>query len=106
MHSSDDDRVHSGTLRQDGTYEMLGCFYYREDTQAYNFYPKQGEFDECQIDKSGKWLLIKENVDGMDGEDYRIINIETGEEKILYDRDGAGGHSDNNYGFFLAGIES
>ena len=33
VHSSDDDRVHSATLRDGATYAMLGCVVYREDTQ-------------------------------------------------------------------------
>src|SRR5262245_43457361 len=67
-HSSTDDRVHSATLRSTATFEMLGCMVYREDTQQFSFFAKIGDFDECQIDKSGRWLLIKENVDGAYGE--------------------------------------
>ena len=28
------------------------------------YFPRIGDYDECQIDKSGRWLVIKENVDG------------------------------------------
>lgn len=101
-HSSNDDRVHSATLRQDGTWDMLGCVVYREDTQRFLYYPKQGDYDECQIDKSGQWLVIKENLDRLYGEDNRIIDLSTGIETILLDQDGAGGHSDNGYGYLVA----
>jgi len=63
MHSSDDDRVHSATLRTNPTYEMLGCVVYREDTRQFSYFPKLGDFDECHVDKSGRWLVILDNVD-------------------------------------------
>ncbi len=101
VHSSNDDRVHSATLRSSATYEMLGCLAYREDTRQFSFFPKQGDFDECQIDKSGRWLVIKENVDGLYGEDNRIIDLQTGVETVLLDQNGAAGHSDSGYGVMV-----
>ena len=98
VHSSSDDRVHSATLRSSATYEMLGCLAYREDTRQFSYFPRNGDLDECQIDKSGRWLVIKENVDGLYGEDNRIIDLQTGVEKALLDQNGAAGHSDNGYG--------
>jgi hypothetical protein len=41
-HSSADDRVHSATLRQNSTYEMLGCVVYSESTQRVSWFPKKG----------------------------------------------------------------
>jgi len=102
MHSSNDDRVHSATLRSAATFEMLGCMVYREDTRQFFFYPKIGDFDECQVDKSGRWLLIKDNVDGVAGEDNRIIDLQTGTERLLLDQAGAAGHSDMGYGYMVA----
>ena len=102
MHSSNDDRVHSATLRDSSSYEMLGCVAYREDRQQWFFFPKRGDFDECQIDKSGRWLVIKENVDGRNGEDNRIIDLETGNEQVLLDENGAAGHSDIGHGYMVA----
>ncbi len=102
MNSSDDDRVYSATLRARSTSEMLGCLVYRSDTDKILYYAKKGDFDECQIDRSGHWLVIKEQVDGKNGEDNVIINIDTGEEKILLDEDGAAGHSDMGYGYMVA----
>lgn len=101
MHSSDDDRVHSATLKNKSDNAILGCMTYREDTKEYNLYKRIGEFDECQVDKSGEWLIIKENVDGKNGEENRIININTGEERVLYDEQGAAGHSDLGYGYLV-----
>ena len=102
MHSSNDDRVHSATLRDGSSYEMLGCVAYREDRQEWFYFAKRGDFDECQIDKSGRWLVIKENVDGKNGEDNRIIDLETGAEQVLLDENGAAGHSDIGYGYMVA----
>ena len=102
MHSSNDDRRHSATLRQDGSYEMLGCVVYDETTRHATFYAKKGDFDECQIDRSGRWLVIKENADGRDGEDNRIIDLQTGVERLLLDSNGAAGHSDVGFGSMIA----
>jgi hypothetical protein len=101
IHSSSDDRVHSATLRSSTTYEMLGCMTYREDTKQFSYFPKNGDFDECQIDKSGRWLVIKENVDGLYGEDNVIVDLQTGTQAVLLDQNGAAGHSDNGYGYMV-----
>jgi Bacterial Ig domain len=102
IHSSSDDRVHSATLRSSVTYEMLGCIVYREDTRTFRSFPKIGDFDECQVDKSGRWLLIKENVDGVHGEDNRIIDLEAAIETLFLDQEGAAGHSDIGHGYMVA----
>jgi hypothetical protein len=102
IHSSNDDRVHSATLRDSSSYQMLGCVAYREDTRRFYYYPKKGDFDECQIDKSGRWLVIKENLDGKNGEDNRIIDLETGAEHVLSDENGAAGHSDIGFGYMVS----
>jgi hypothetical protein len=102
VHSSDDDKVHSATVRSASTYAMLGCMVYQEDIDKFSYFPRKGSYDECQVDRSGKFLLIKEDVDGKDGEDNRIIGLQTGEERVLLDRDGAGGHSDLGHGYMIA----
>jgi hypothetical protein len=95
LHSSNDDRVHSATVKS-SSYQDLGSLVYREDTGQYQFYPTPGDFDEAQIDKSGRWLVIKEQ------NNNRIIDIETGNVTMLLDQDGAGGHSDLGYGYMVA----
>jgi Big-like domain-containing protein len=105
FHSSDDDRVHSATLADAGSYLPLGCLAYREDTQEFFYFPTKGfGYDECQVDKSGRWLLIKEKLSGdlLTDVDNRIIDLTTGVETDLRDRDGAGGHSDNGFGYMVA----
>ena len=81
---------------------MTGRVAYREDSRRATFVAAKGDYDECQIDKSGRWLVIKENVDGRDGEDNRIIDLQSGAEQVFLDRDGAAGHSDLGYGYLVA----
>jgi hypothetical protein len=103
VHSSVDDRVHSFIVRNSVDYSWLGCGVYLESTQTWRYFPKvRDDFDECQIDKSGRWLLIKEDVDGAEQHDNRIIDLQTGTETRLLDPNGAGGHSDNGYGVMVA----
>lgn len=100
-HTSDDDAVHSFTLR-DGSYSNVGCGVYFEDRATFRLYTPVGDFDECQLDRSGRWLVIKDDVDGEDGEDNRIIDLEADDERVLLDRDGAAGHSDMGHGYMIA----
>ncbi len=58
VHSSNDDKVHSATVRSSSTYAMLGCVVYEESLGRFSCYEAKGDFDECQVDKSGHWLLI------------------------------------------------
>jgi hypothetical protein len=105
FHSSADDTVHSATLKDTATYDDLGCFAYRERSGQFFYYPQKGfRYDECQIDKSGRWLVIKEKlgVDPASEVDNRVIDLQTGVEQDLLDRDGAGGHSDNGFGYMVA----
>jgi hypothetical protein len=102
VHSSHDDRVHSFTLRDSNTYAMLGCAAFHQDTGQYQYFPRTGEFDECQVDKSGRYLVIKENVDGVYGEDNVIVDLQSGGRQTLYDENGAAGHSDVGFGYQVA----
>jgi hypothetical protein len=99
--TSNDDRVHSFTLKRLSGYATLGCGVYFEQTRRYQFYPST-DLNECHVDKSGRWLVMKEQVDDSAGEDNRFIHLETGAETLLIDQDGAGGHSDMGIGAYLA----
>jgi hypothetical protein len=101
IHSSNDDNVHSATVK-DGSYNDVGCVAYNQSTGRATYIARKGDFDECQIDKSGRWLLVKENVDGRNGEDNRIIDLQSGAEQIFYDEEGAAGHSDMGWGYLVA----
>jgi hypothetical protein len=99
--TSNDDRVHAATLKHTTGYVTKGCVVYFEDTGAYQFFPTT-DMNECHVDASGRWLVIKEQVDGVAGDDNRFINLQTGAETLLRDEDGAGGHSDLGNGVYLA----
>jgi hypothetical protein len=104
--SSNDDDVHSATLENASTYAVMGCMAYKVSTQQFYYFPKQGAFDECQIDKSGRYLEIKELLPSDPcttcDEDDVIEDLQTGTQTVLYDKAGAGGHSDLGYGTMVA----
>src|SRR5882762_9335003 len=100
-HSSDDDKVHSVTLRNSSTYEMLGCLVYHEDTKVFQYYPKIGNFNECSVDKSGRWLMSLEDVDYKYDLEMRIFNLATGAERLVWDQNGAVGHGDMGYDYVV-----
>src|SRR5262249_30051994 len=67
-------------------------------------YPRlgAGNYDECQIDASGRFLQIKEDYDGVSGVDNRVIDLTTGVEHRHPWQSGAPGHSDNGFGYTLS----
>lgn len=85
-HTSWNDEVHSATVKDSN---------YREKSWATShprygteYFDIAGKPDECQIDKDGNYLFIKED-------DYnRIINIENDGQEIITNAQGALGHSD------------
>lgn len=101
MHSSDDDKVHSATLRNSSSYEMLGCVIYREDTARFQYFPKTGAFDECSVDKSGRWAMSLEDLDHKDGLEMRVFNLADNSERTVWDRSGAVGHADMGHGYVV-----
>lgn len=92
--SSADDMVHACTIRDSESYARVGCFVYFEGKKS-AYFKAEGALDECQADKSGKWLVIKED------ENNKVIDLETGDVRVILDRDGAAGHSDLGYGQML-----
>jgi hypothetical protein len=85
-HSSADGRSHSCTM--DG-----GAAVSREG--RITTYPSAGSYDECQIDKSGEWLLIKE------GADNRVVHLSSGRMWTITDKGLAVGHSDMGWGYMV-----
>jgi hypothetical protein len=102
--SSNDDKVHAATVADVATFKFLGCMAYKEDTKQFFYFPSRGiEFNECQIDKSGRWLLILEKLSTTTPDlDNRIIDLQTGTEKTLLDKKGAAGHYDTGFGYMVA----
>ena len=103
--SSNNDVFHAGTLEDGSTYEPLGCLVFRSDTGQSYLFRKTGTFDECQIDKSGRFVVIKEKTPhtcNACDEDNIIVDLAEKREHLLLDQDGAGGHSDLGYGYMVA----
>jgi hypothetical protein len=105
MSSSDDDQMHAATLKVASSGEDLGCLIFAESSKAFRFFPKVGQFDECQIDKSGRYLMIFEQLDGLNDMDNLIIDLYTGVEQRLLNVAGVGsvGHHDLGYGYVVGG---
>ena len=96
-HSSDDDRVHTATVL-DSQWQSLGCV--AVVGRRYLFYatPAGFSFDECHVDKSGRWLMFLDGAPS--GERInRIVDLKSGKVTIIEDRDGALGHLDMGWGY-------
>jgi hypothetical protein len=102
-HSSNNDQVHSATLQAVDTGEYLGCVVFFESTKQYRFYPKIGIFDECNLDKSGRWTVSLEDIGVPADIANRIFDNSTGEETRLSGPYNTPGHMDLGYGYFFGG---
>ena len=100
-HVSNGDTIFSGTLRDGQTYESLGCLVYNENSALFSFFAKTGAYDECQLDKGGRWLVIKEQLDDAYDVDNVIVDVLTGQQATLIDQAGAPGHSDTGFGYMV-----
>lgn len=95
-HSSWNDKVHSATIK-DSNYNPIFWGVFNENTEITTEISIQDEPDECQIDKSGEYLIIKEaNYNRI----YKLSDV-TKSEKIITDEAGALGHSDTGFGCAL-----
>lgn len=98
-HSSDDDLVHSAAV-QDLNWRRIGCVVYREDTRQFLYYAVSTGyiFDECHVDKSGRWLIVLESSTA--GSRYnRIVDLTTGSIRTIEDVNGGLGHLDMGFGY-------
>ncbi len=98
-HSSDDDNVHSVTV-QNWDWQRIGCLAYTSTTNQFQYFPTPAgySFDECHVDKSGRWLLILEMTPTWKLNN-RIVDLQTGAVRIVEDVEGGLGHLDMGYGY-------
>jgi hypothetical protein len=96
-HSSDDDLVHSATV-QDVEWRRLGCVVSRAGRFSYYAAQSGSIFDECHVDKSGRWLMLQETR-ATGSEINRIVDLQKGRVTVVEDADGALGHLDMGYGY-------
>jgi len=101
MHSSNDDLVHSATLQAADSGEYLGCVVFSEAKRQFRFYLKIGKFDECNLDRSGRWTVSLEDIGVPKDIANRIFDNETGQETRLNGPKGTLGHLDMGYGYML-----
>ena len=98
-HSSDDDLVHSATV-QDADFRRTGCVTYESAPKRFRYFatPAGYIFDECHIDKSGRWLVILETrSDG--SRRNRIVDLRRNRVTTIQDFNGALGHLDMGFGY-------
>jgi hypothetical protein len=96
-HSSDDDKVHSATV-QDAAFNRLGCVV-RTPSKYFYFARSTGSvFDECHVDKSGRWVLLLETR-STGANDNRLVDLKTGRIVRIDDVNGALGHLDMGFGY-------
>jgi hypothetical protein len=98
-HSSDDDLVHSASV-QDSSWRRIGCVIYESAARTFRYFatPAGYVFDECHVDKSGRWLVILETrPDG--SRRNRIVDLQRGTTSTIEDVNGALGHLDMGFGY-------
>lgn len=100
MHTSNDDLVHSASVRDTATGETLGCVVYRETTQQFSYFPRIQRLDECHIDKSGRYLALLDQFDSNPILDNVFIDLQTAAQRTVYN---AMGHHDMGYGYIVGG---
>src|SRR5207237_7663189 len=65
MHSSNDDHVHSATVKARSTYKEIGCIAFDDRHQTrQTFDAAMGDSTYYQIDKCGRYTVAKEYVSG------------------------------------------
>jgi len=102
MSKSLDDNVF-GFSRQDPKWNLVGYLVWRRDTDAIVLREDTTLLDEIQVDKSGKFCVIKSNQQGKGVIQARVADLDTGKIENLIDNepDFAPGHSDNGQGIVI-----
>jgi hypothetical protein len=86
---------------QDASYNPLGCVVYRTAGRHFSFFaPRAGYvLDECNLDKSGRWLIILEVSTSTGAESNRIVDLNKGKITTIDDMQGALGHLDTGFNY-------
>ena len=88
---------------QDPNYVRLGWVVYRASTNSLSLSPMGIPVDEVQLDKSGRYLVVKTGQQGDGIVEVQVVDLETGTTTDIVDGDPgyAPGHSDNGDGVVL-----
>ncbi|MBD0315430.1 MAG: hypothetical protein ICV75_01955 [Nitrospiraceae bacterium] len=100
MHSSNDDRVHIASVRDGASDQVLGCVVFNESSRQMSYFPRTGTLDECNLDKSGRYVVLLDELNGNHIMDNVFIDLQSGARRTVYD---AMGHLDMGYGYILGG---
>jgi hypothetical protein len=85
---------------QDANWARTGCVVYETAERRFRYFgtPRGYVFDECHVDKSGRWVLLHESrLDG--GRRNRIIDLRRSRVTTVDDVNGALGHLDMGFGY-------
>jgi len=104
MSRSIDDNVFAFTIK-DKNYKIVGYAVWRRDTDAVTKFDATADLDEVQIDKSGRYLVVKTGKSGKGVVRVKIVDLQTNKVEDLIDGspDYAPGHSDNGTGMLIGG---
>jgi len=81
---SADDDVFACTLQQSGTWAVVGYMAYRRSTNTI-LYRSSDNHNEVRVDKSGRYLFINTNDQGVGKVEVRIVDLVTGQSTGLMD---------------------
>src|SRR5262249_10344287 len=88
------DGVHAFVVLNGATTLAQGCGIYREATETFTSFPSTSAFDDCTIDKSGRYLILSE------GDQTRVIDLQTTSEMSLVGGPGGSiGPGDTGFGY-------
>jgi cysteine-rich repeat protein len=103
MSVSRDDDVLAFTKRNDATFAVTGYVAYRRSTDSFPVNEAVTRLDEVQVDKTGRWLMVKTGQNGLHAIQNLTIDMTTGAVESLTDGapDFGPGHSDNGRGVVI-----
>ncbi|MFB3892495.1 MAG: hypothetical protein ACE15C_10790 [Phycisphaerae bacterium] len=104
MSRSLDDNVFGFTQkRYSAPWDVVGYGAWKRDTNELKLNTTTTQLDEVQVDKSGRYLVIKTGLQGAGAIEVKIADLQTGGIQNLTDNgpDYAPGHSDNGYGMVV-----
>jgi hypothetical protein len=103
MSRSLDDDVFAFALRDSASYAFVGYAVWRRSTDTILLDESTSQLDEVQVDKDGKFLVVKTGQSGHGVIEVRVADLTTGTFADLTDDapDFAPGHSDNGHGIVV-----
>lgn len=101
MSRTPDDNVFAAACRDSSTYAYTGFIAWQRDTNTVLIHQNAASLDEVQVDKSGRYLVIKTGMQGRGAIEVRIADLTLGTivgDLVDDGPDYAPGHSDNGMG--------